>query len=63
MEEILELWERIKKAPTQDLNGNTDTVDWVYRSDCKAIEKFIKENLPKENKNLIHPAQLTIDDI
>lgn len=61
--ETLTSWDKIKKLVVRDINGDEDTIDWVYRNECKVIEKFIKDNLPQETKVEVHPNQLTIDDL
>lgn len=63
MNNILMTWEKIKKLEVDNKMGGFDTIDWVYRNDCKAIDEFIENNLPKEDKKPLHPAQLTIDDL
>ena len=50
-------WETIKKLLVDDGRGGLDTIDWVYRKECKALE------IKKEDKKPLHPAQLTIDDL
>ena len=54
-----EAWEKIKKALTPSGNGDLDTIEWVFRNDCKVIESII----PKEQKPEIHPKQLSIEDL
>ena len=63
MDDILATWQRIKKLEVDNEMGGFDTIDWVYRNDCKVLNEFIEGNLPKEDKKPLHPAQLTIDDI
>jgi len=67
MSAILKAWELVKKSMTPSTNDpfdkQLDTIDWVYRNECKVIEKFIKDNLPQEPKVEVHPNQLTIDDL
>ena len=47
MSAILKAWELVKKSMTPSTNDpfdkQLDTIDWVYRNECKVIEKFIKD--------------------
>lgn len=59
----LETWNKIKKLLVDDNNGNQDTIEWVYRNDCKIIDKFIKDNLKEPEVFKIHDKQMSIDDL
>lgn len=59
---IMETWERIKKTIVRDSNGEEDTLEWVYRNDVKAIEKFIKEHNEARKEVVEIKGQLDIYD-
>lgn len=54
-------WETIKKLLVDDGRGGLDTIDWVYRKECKEIDKALE--IKKEDEIKIHKNQLTIDDL
>ena len=59
---ITKTWERIKKTIVRDSNGEEDTLEWVYRNDVKAIEKFIKEHNETQKEVVEIKGQLDIYD-
>ena len=59
--EALTSWEKIKKLVVRDINGEEDTLDWVYRSDVKNIEKVLSKT--KEVEEVEIKGQITIYDI
>lgn len=59
--EALTSWEKIKKLLVQDSNGTEDTLDWVYRSDVKNVEKILSKT--KEVEEVEIKGQITIYDI
>lgn len=61
MKEALTSWERIKKLVVRDINGEEDTLDWVYRSDVKNVEKVLSKT--KEVEEVEIKGQITIYDI
>jgi hypothetical protein len=54
-----EAWDKIKKALTPNSNGDLDTIEWVFRNDCKVIETII----PKDAKPDVHPKQISLEDL
>ena len=61
MKEALTSWDKIKKLIVQDSNGIEDTLDWVYRSDVKNVEKILSKT--KEVEEVEIKGQITIYDI
>lgn len=59
--EALTSWEKIKKLVVRDINGEEDTLDWVYRSDVKNVEKILSKT--KEVEEVEIKGQITIYDI
>lgn len=61
MKEALTSWDKIKKLIVRDSNGIEDTLDWVYRSDVKNVEKILSKT--KEVEEVEIKGQITIYDI
>ena len=61
MKEALTSWDKIKKLIVQDSNGTEDTLDWIYRSDVKNVEKILSRT--KEVEEVEIKGQITIYDI
>lgn len=61
MKEALTSWDKIKKLIVQDSNGIEDTLDWIYRSDVKNVEKILSKT--KEVEEVEIKGQITIYDI
>lgn len=61
MKEALTSWDKIKKLIVQDSNGTEDTLDWIYRSDVKNVEKILSKT--KEVEEVEIKGQITIYDI
>lgn len=40
---LQETWEKLKKLQTPLREGEceTDTIEWIYRNECKLIDEFI----------------------
>ena len=61
MKEALTSWDKIKKLIVRDSNGIEDTLDWIYRSDVKNVEKILSKT--KEVEEVEIKGQITIYDI